>query len=590
MAALVNWLAVEGFRYSPASDELATARLLASLRDGFASPANPVLLVDQARRIKTYAPAGSECLKDGLWQVNFELPLEIVQCPDSMFALGAPGLAALALPAPTLLAAGARTPGRGSLIARALAFTAIASCALSAPAVAATRPAGTVPYRAPAGLQVRVSRQAPGWHSHGPAGQVPVTASASNHPGAHRHRKSGAHHEHRGGGTNTRHRAKPGQGTSTAHPQTLGPASGSPMAPAPAPPIPLGAGTSHHHHRHRHHHRHHAAGQAAHHVDSVTQVAAPPANAAPSTGPSVLPPQFTTAPGVPENTTPAAPVGAPPAAGEFARLAAVFANSSADQPPAVLVPFYKEAARRYRVPWTVLAAINQVETNYGLDLNVSSAGAVGWMQFMPGTWRQYGVAADGATANPYDPRDAILAAGSYLQANGAGKDLRDAIFAYNHSWSYVDEVLFLSRQIALNQLHPDADAQAKLTAMLTTAQLLNGLPYVYGGGHADWTLVSGYDCSGFVSSVLHAAGYLDAPVNTQALPGQPGILTGPGRWVTIFDRTDAPAVNEDHVIIYVNGQWWESGGSGAGAGVHRMATISAGYLATFNRILHPQGL
>ncbi len=54
-----------------------------------------------------------------------------------------------------------------------------------------------------------------------------------------------------------------------------------------------------------------------------------------------------------------------------------------------------EAGRRYGVPWEVLAAINAVESDYGRNLNTSSAGAIGWMQFEPATWREWGVAADG---------------------------------------------------------------------------------------------------------------------------------------------------------------------------------------------------
>jgi hypothetical protein len=115
---------------------------------------------------------------------------------------------------------------------------------------------------------------------------------------------------------------------------------------------------------------------------------------------------------------------------------------NADQPPAFLIPIYKAAARRYHVPWKVLAAINFVETDYGRNLSVSSAGAIGWMQFMPDTWRMYGVDADGhGRPNPYDPRDAIFSAARYLAANGASTDVRRAIFAYNHAQWYVDEVL-----------------------------------------------------------------------------------------------------------------------------------------------------
>jgi cell wall-associated NlpC family hydrolase len=261
-------------------------------------------------------------------------------------------------------------------------------------------------------------------------------------------------------------------------------------------------------------------------------------------------------------------------------------------PPKRLVPIYKAAARRYGVPWTVLAAINAIETDYGRDTQVSSAGAIGWMQFMPATWRKYGVDADGTgAADPDNARDAIFAAARLLAANGGSKHLRRAVFAYNHAGWYVTEVLWLSERIA--GTHPGARASVKLSAMRTAAAALEGLPYVYGGGHGGWTLSAGYDCSGFVSAVLHAAGYLTEPVTTQTLPSQPGIVSGPGRWVTIFDRTDAASTTEDHVIIELDGQWWESGGSstdGGGADVHRLATISPSYLETFNLVLHPRSL
>ena len=78
---------------------------------------------------------------------------------------------------------------------------------------------------------------------------------------------------------------------------------------------------------------------------------------------------------------------------------------------------------------------------------------------------------------------------------------------------------------------------------------------------------------------------------TQTLPGQSGIEAGPGKWVTILVRTDAVSTSEDHVIINIDGQWWESGGSssdGGAAAVHRVASISSAYLATFNLVLHPK--
>ena len=130
------------------------------------------------------------------------------------------------------------------------------------------------------------------------------------------------------------------------------------------------------------------------------------------------------------------------------RTAAQLTGAARDIPTA-LVPIYRQAARRYGVPWSVLAAINRVETSFGRDLSVSSAGALGWMQFMPGTWRSYGTDANGdGKADPYDPVDAINSAARLLQANGASRNLRGAVWLYNHSNAYVDLVISLARSYA----------------------------------------------------------------------------------------------------------------------------------------------
>ncbi len=116
--------------------------------------------------------------------------------------------------------------------------------------------------------------------------------------------------------------------------------------------------------------------------------------------------------------------------------------------PPFLLPIYQAAGIEYGVRWEVLAAINEIETDYGRNLNVSSAGALGWMQFMPATWEMYGV--DGnqdGKKDPYNPVDAIFAAARYLRAAGADKDLRAAIFAYNHADWYVDSVILRARFI-----------------------------------------------------------------------------------------------------------------------------------------------
>jgi Transglycosylase SLT domain len=387
---------------------------------------------------------------------------------------------------------------------------------------------------------------------------------------------------------------------------------------------------------------------------------------------------------------------------------AKFAQLAGDkvQPPSYLIPIYKAAAAKYQIPWEVLAAINYIETGYGKDLAVSSAGAVGWMQFMPSTWAKYGevvseseldpadtkadakkqakpqrprvnpaaalspmgLAREGQTAedsdmqlqqaldaatlaafeaeaspvdtkngsqlrhqqalaaaqqlkdlfgsrassvrtsegeaNPWNPDDAIFAAANYLTASGAHGSMANAVYSYNHANWYVQEVLTVAQKITINTINSrgtfktakarNALALRRLEAMRTEAYLLNGIAYVWGGGHSadNWLVNAGYDCSGFVSAVLHSGGYLSYPVTTQTLPGQPGIAKGPGKYVTIYDRTNA-GIGDDHVIIDLGGEWWESGGGSGdgGAGeVHRIKDISPAYVQSFNTILHPDGM
>ena len=116
--------------------------------------------------------------------------------------------------------------------------------------------------------------------------------------------------------------------------------------------------------------------------------------------------------------------------------------------PPFLLPIYQAAGIEYGVRWEILAAINEIETDYGRNLNVSTAGAVGWMQFMPSTWKRYGVDANhDGRKDPFNPVDAIFAAARYLKAAGADQDVRSAVFAYNHADWYVDSVLMRARLI-----------------------------------------------------------------------------------------------------------------------------------------------
>jgi len=113
-------------------------------------------------------------------------------------------------------------------------------------------------------------------------------------------------------------------------------------------------------------------------------------------------------------------------------------------PAADLRRFYGEGQRRFGVHWTVLASVNFVESAFGRVRSASEAGARGPMQFLPSTWRQYGMGGDIA-----DPHDAILGAANYLSRSGARRDLDGALFAYNPSRDYVRAIrAFASRMRA----------------------------------------------------------------------------------------------------------------------------------------------
>ena len=111
-----------------------------------------------------------------------------------------------------------------------------------------------------------------------------------------------------------------------------------------------------------------------------------------------------------------------------------------------LLDLWQRDGALYGIPWQVLAAINKIESNFGRNMGPSSAGAIGWMQFMPSTWERWGVDANGdGIADPWSAQDAVTAAARYLAASGGQTDVARSIFSYNHAQWYVDEVLQLAQ-------------------------------------------------------------------------------------------------------------------------------------------------
>jgi murein DD-endopeptidase MepM/ murein hydrolase activator NlpD len=146
-----------------------------------------------------------------------------------------------------------------------------------------------------------------------------------------------------------------------------------------------------------------------------------------------------------------------------------------------LQPIWQAAAQAYGVPWSVLASINKIESNIGQNMGPSSAGAIGWMQFMPDTWARWGVDANGdGVADPWNAEDAIYSAARYLAATGGASDISGAVFSYNHAQWYVDEVLQLAQQYegggvifsdALNGAQQQLDAAKQAVADANTKLL-----------------------------------------------------------------------------------------------------------------------
>jgi murein DD-endopeptidase MepM/ murein hydrolase activator NlpD len=149
---------------------------------------------------------------------------------------------------------------------------------------------------------------------------------------------------------------------------------------------------------------------------ALPEVAAAPAAYPNAPGQVVVPPTFTSPPAVPETRT-------------YAQLQAL----------------RQRAGAAYGIPWQVLGAINKVESNFGRNMGPSSAGAIGWMQFMPSTWLRWGTDANGdGIADPWNPEDAVFSAARYLAAAGGASDIYRAVYAYNHADWYVQEVLDLA--------------------------------------------------------------------------------------------------------------------------------------------------
>ncbi len=321
--------------------------------------------------------------------------------------------------------------------------------------------------------------------------------------------------------------------------------------------------------------------------------------------------------------------------------------------PARYLRLYVAAGQRYGLDWAILAGIGKVECDHGRDPSPSctqegaenSAGAGGPMQFLASTWALYGVAAGGGRPDRWDPADAIYSAANYLRASGAPGDYRAAIYAYNHAWWYVEDVLSWASRYRGNEqaangaapqeaaspaleatgvraisqsatrtpvlyvpgeqarllrgdahvaLIPEA-APAAVQAMIVAGNELQDLPYGP-AGHPDPLGAQSEDCSSTVNYVLYKAGVRSLAEIVRENPlaqdyvhwGAPG----PGSWVTIY-ATDLPT---PHVFIVIAGLRLDTVGGGTDEGPNsaqggpRWRLLS--YIPTWAHwsVRHPPGL
>ncbi len=255
--------------------------------------------------------------------------------------------------------------------------------------------------------------------------------------------------------------------------------------------------------------------------------------------------------------------------------------------PAAYVGWMKQAvvAECPSLPWTVLAGIAKVESNFGRSKlpGVSSGsnpmGAQGPMQFEPATFAAYGTVAPGGAvpASPYDPADAIFSAARLLCADGGGNPSRlyAAIFDYNHSDAYVSLVLAYANEYSQMASGGTSGDRGLGSVIVADAETYLGTPYVWGGENPR----SGFDCSGLVQWVYAEAGISLPRVAQDQYDAGPHLPAGatlyPGDLV--FFGSGPSAV--EHVGIYVgNGDMIDAPYTGAVVRFDRVTSVGLGFV------------
>ena len=261
--------------------------------------------------------------------------------------------------------------------------------------------------------------------------------------------------------------------------------------------------------------------------------------------------------------------------------------------PGNYLALFQQMGKRYGLPWVILAGIGKVESDDGRSTlpgvrsGANAFGAAGPMQIgiggaagnqwgaapvHPASERVNGVATDGdgdGIASVYDPADAIAGAAKYLIGHGVQSDPAGAVFAYNHSASYVQLVMsfagtYASGGFTVSAVSADSVPgclpglaqlsgagtvpNSSVAAAISFAQAQLGKPYLFGGTGPD-----AFDCSGLVMMAYRAAG-VDIPRTSQQQwlwgPQVPASQVEPGDLV-FFAGADGTPTAPGHVGLVI---------------------------------------